>query len=192
MRRQTTTGRVTPAGSGRGERLDPLVLTRQREVLDRTADEAVRVAESDHQCTGSRCSARALETKPHLPFAAYRGVSIRIQGPGDDAAAAVAIVLEHSNPALSHTLYRATHGRDVIAEWRAWGRALALPLLVAEAEGLLREPFARLGAVRVATPARRRPLSRRAQRSASFATRQGLAVLKPGARRNQRRPLARH
>ena len=101
-----------PAGSSRGERLDPL----SRTVL-------------------------------HAPLAAYRGVAIRMEPPAGETAATVAIVLEHSDPALSLTLYRAADGADVVAEWRAWGRALAVPLLVSEADGRLREltPGARLG-----------------------------------------------
>jgi len=99
-----------------------------------------------------------------LPLAAYRGIVIRLEPPAGEAAAAVAVVLAHSDPALSRTLYRATHGNDIIAEWRAWGRALALPLLVAEADGGLRGPFARIGAVRVGRPAKRRADIRRARR----------------------------
>jgi Family of unknown function (DUF6101) len=110
-----------PAGSSRGERLDPLART----VLQ-------------------------------APFAAYRGVAIRMQPRAGETAASVAVVLEHSDPALSLTLYRATDGADVVAEWRAWGQALAVPLLVAEADGRLREPFERIGGVRVASPAPRR------------------------------------
>jgi hypothetical protein len=43
-----------------------------------------------------------------------------------------------------------------VAEWQSWARVLSLPLLVAEADGRLREPFERVGALRVATPTRRR------------------------------------
>jgi Family of unknown function (DUF6101) len=110
-----------PAGSSRGERLDPL-------------------------------ARRALRA----PLADYRGVAIRMEPPAGETAATVAVVLEHSDPALSLTLYRAANGADVVAEWRAWGQALAVPLLVAEADGRLREAFERIGAVRVASPAQRR------------------------------------
>lgn len=110
-----------PAGSSRGERLDPLA-----------------------------------GTALHAPLAAYRGVAIRMAPPAGETAATVAVVLEHSDPALSLTLYRAADGADVVAEWRAWGQALAVPLLVAEADGRLREPFERIGGVRVASPAPRR------------------------------------
>jgi hypothetical protein len=110
-----------PAGSSRGERLDPLARTALR-----------------------------------APLADYRGVAIRMEPPAGETAATVAVVLEHSDPALSLTLYRAADGADVVAEWRAWGQALAVPLLVTEADGRLREPFERIGAVRVGSPAQRR------------------------------------
>jgi hypothetical protein len=129
-----------PAGSSRGERLDPLARTALR-----------------------------------APLAAYRGVAIRMEPPAGETAATVAVVLEHSDPALSLTLYRAADGADVVAEWRAWGQALAVPLLVTEADGRLREPFERIGAVRVGAPAPRR---RR---------RSSLAARRP-ARALQRRP----
>ena len=56
-------------------------------------------------------------------------------------------------PRLSLPLYRADDGDDIVAEWQSWARVLGLPLLVAEADGVLREPFDRIGAVRVAAPA---------------------------------------
>ena len=36
-----------------------------------------------------------------------------------------------------------------MAEWRVWANVLGLPLLVAEDDGVFREPFARIGGVRV-------------------------------------------
>jgi len=148
-----------PAGSSRGERLDP---------LSRTA--------------------------LHAPLAAYRGVAIRMEPPAGETAATVAIVLEHSDPALSLTLYRAVDGADVVAEWRAWGRALAVPLLVAEADGRLREPFERIGAVRVGSPAaRRRRRSSLAARRPARALRRRLATTpaRPVVHRGERELIAR-
>jgi hypothetical protein len=92
----------------------------------------------------------------NLPLGCYLGVALRIEPPGGEAASAVAVTLEHRDGALSLPLYRAPDTSDVVAEWQSWGRALKLPLLVAEADGRLREPFARLGAIRVATPVARR------------------------------------
>jgi Family of unknown function (DUF6101) len=92
----------------------------------------------------------------NLPIAAYLGVAIRMEPPASTAAGVVALVLEHPDPTLSLTLYRAVDGTDVVAEWRAWGRELSVPLLVADADGRLREPFDRIGGVRVGPPAARR------------------------------------
>ena len=68
----------------------------------------------------------------------------------------MAIVLEHADPALSLTLFCAPDSTDVIAEWQSWARALAMPLLVAEPNGDLREPFRRVGSLRIGTPSSRR------------------------------------
>jgi hypothetical protein len=57
---------------------------------------------------------------------------------------------------LSVTLSRACEADDVLADWRSWGRALGVPLLVEGADGLLREPFERIGGVRAGVPVRRR------------------------------------
>ena len=134
-----------PAGSSRGERLDPLALPLRFEV------------------------------------AAYRGVAIRMEPPAGATAGTVAVVLEHSDPRLSLTLYRAAHGSDVVAEWRTWGRALGVPLLVVEADGRLREPFERIGAVAVA-----RPVPRRRRRSSLEARRPALPLRR---RRSAARPV---
>jgi Family of unknown function (DUF6101) len=65
-------------------------------------------------------------------------------------------VLEHGDPALSLPLFSSSACDDIVAEWQSWGRVLGLPLLVAERDGSLREPFARVGAVRIEAPTWRR------------------------------------
>ncbi len=161
MRRQTTTSRVAPAGSSRDERLDPFGLPLHVELTDRAGDERMRLAELRRERVLLRRVSRGITTALKLPVAAYLGVAIRMEPPADTAAGAVALVLEHADPGLSLTLYRAADGTDIVAEWRAWGRTLGVPLLVAEADGRLREPFDRIGAVRVGPP-----ISRRRRRSA--------------------------
>ena len=58
----------------------------------------------------------------------------------------------------------------MVAEWQSWGRALALPLLITEADGRLREPFERIGAVRVAPahPRRRKRSAVKGRRPSIF------------------------
>ncbi len=53
-------------------------------------------------------------------------------------------------------LFVAAEGDDAMAQWKSWGRVLGVPLLVAEADGALREPFRRVGALRVGDAVARR------------------------------------
>jgi Family of unknown function (DUF6101) len=144
LRRQTTTSRVAPAGSGRDERLDPFGLPLQFELAERAGDECMRLVELRRERVVLRRVSRGIKMALNLPVAAYLGVAIRLEPAAGTTAAAVALVLEHPDPAFSLTLYRAADGTDIVAEWRAWGRALGVPLLVAEPDGRLREPFDRL------------------------------------------------
>ena len=156
MRRQATTSRLTPAGSSRDERLDPFALPLRFVAVDHTADERVRLVELHRERVVLRRHLRGIKMAVNLPLATYLGVAIRIEPPTQACAGAVAIVLEHPDPDLSLTLYRADDGNDIVAEWQTWGRALSLPLLVAEPDGRLREPFKRIGALRIGTSIRRR------------------------------------
>ena len=145
-----------PAGSSRGERLDPFALPLSFAAVDHTADGHLRLVELYRERVVLRRDVRGIKMAVNLPVAAYVGVVIRIEPPTQDTAGAVTIVLEHTDPQLSLTLYRAADCSEIVAEWQAWGRALALPLLVADADGRLRDPFERLGRVRIGTPAARR------------------------------------
>jgi len=143
-----------PGGSSR--RLDPFALPHRFEAADQTADGRVRQVELHRERVVVRRALRGIKMALNLPVASYLGVAIRIEPPTPEAAGAVAVVLEHRDPALSLPLYRADDGDDIVAEWQAWGCALARPLLVADADGRLREPFEHVGAVRIDTPIARR------------------------------------
>ena len=184
-----------PAGSSRGERLDPFALPLRFEATDHTADERVRVVELHRERVVLRRALHGIKMAVNLPVAAYLGVAIRIEPPADETAGAVAVVLEHTDPALSLTLYRAADGSDIVAEWQSWGRALSLPLLVAEADGRLREPFERIGGVRIGTP-----ISRRRRRSILKARRPTMPLRRrisrlpatPAVHRGEREIIARN
>jgi hypothetical protein len=156
LRRQTETCRAIPAGSSRDERLDPLALPLRFEVADVAADQRVRSVELTRERVVVRRAVRGMLMAVNLPVKSYLGIALRIEPPAGEAAGAVALVLEHRDPALSLPLYRADDGTDIVAEWQSWARVLKLPLLVAESDGRLREPFARIGAVRINAPAARR------------------------------------
>src|SRR5262249_27179115 len=111
---------------------------------------------------------------------------------GEDGA--VMVVLEHRDPGLSLPLYRAQDGSDIVAEWQSWARVLSLPLLVAEPDGRLREPFARIGAVRIGAPRwrRRRRSAIRARRPSILLRRKaGRSIAGAAVHRDEREIIAR-
>ena len=84
---------------------------------------------------------------------------------------------------------------DIVAEWQSWGRVLGLPLLVAEGDGSLREPFARMGALRIEAPTwRRRRRSAIAKRRPSrlLRRRPGKLPATPIVHRGEREIIARN
>jgi hypothetical protein len=152
-----------PAGSSRALRLDPFALPARFSASDPAADTRLRHIELTRERVVVRRSLAGMRMALNMPVKAFAGVAIRLL-PADEGAA-VAVVLAHKDPALTLPLYIATDADEAMAEWRVWGNVLGLPLLVTEDDGGLREPFARLGQVRVArVRARRRrrsPLNRR-------------------------------
>ena len=145
-----------PAGSSRDERLDPFSLPLRFWVGDATADERVRAVELTRERVLLRRSVAGMLIALNLPVKSYLGVALRIEPPSSTGEGAVALVLEHRDQALSLPLYRAADSSDVVAEWQSWARVLQLPLLIAEADGRLREPFARIGALKIGAAAARR------------------------------------
>jgi hypothetical protein len=149
-----STGGAMPAGSSRVMRLDPLALPVRFRAADASADGRVRDVELHREGVIVRRSVRGMTMALALPVAAFLGIAMRL-GPRGDAGI-VAVMLEHRDPALSVPLFTATDAIDIVAEWRRWANVLGLPLLVEGSDGTLREPFARLGAVRVGQPSDRR------------------------------------
>jgi hypothetical protein len=167
-----------PAGSSRDERLDPFSLPLRFEARDAGADGSVRFVELTRERVVLRRSVRGMLMAVNLPVASYLGIALRIEPPLGGAAGAVTLALEHRDHALSLELYRADDGTEVVAEWQSWARALALPLLITEADGRLREPFERIGGLRVSAP-----VPRRRKRSALKARRPSIFLRrKPGRR----------
>jgi len=141
---------------GASLRLDPFSLPVRFEAADEAADERLRVVDLHRERVVLRRSVRGIRMALNMPVKSYRGVAIRLHGEADRPPTSIAVVLEHSDPALSLQLFASAERDEIVAEWQSWGRVLGMPLLVAENDGSLREPFARLGAVRVEKPALRR------------------------------------
>jgi hypothetical protein len=184
-----------PAGSSRDERLDPFTLPVRFTVSDKTADGRVRFVELSRERVVHHRAVRGIRMAIKLPVAAYLGVAVRMVPPADGEAGAVVIMLEHRDPGLSLELYRADDGADIVAEWQSWARVLDMPLLVAEADGRLREPFARLGALRVAAPTwrrRRRSALRMRRPSILLRRKPGRSIVDAIVHRSEREIIARN
>jgi uncharacterized protein DUF6101 len=165
------------AGSSCVQRLDPFSLPVRFAAADEAADERLRIVDLHRERVVLRRSVRGMRMTLNLPVASFRGVAIRLLPDADKIPSAIAVVLEHGDPSLSLPLFAASGSDDILAEWQSWGRVLGLPLLVVEGDGSLREPFARLGAVRIDPP-----ISRRRRRNA-IARRRPVRLLR-------RRPIA--
>ena len=150
-----------PAGSGRVERLDPYALPLRFSASDAAADGRVREVELHRERVVMRRRLGGMRMALNMPVSAFAGVALRLTRGEGTAAPAVAVVLAHKDPGLALPLFVSAEPDEAFAEWRTWGQVLGLPLLVTEPDGSLRDPFARMGELRV-----ERPRPRRRRRSA--------------------------
>ncbi len=144
----------SPAGSGRVQRLDPFTLPVRFAASDATADERVRQVELHRERVVVRRTLAGMRMALNLPVSAFRGVGLAVRS-GEDGARCE-VVLAHKDPALALLLFVACDTDDALAEWRSWAAVLGLPLLLSDEEAGWREPFARMGRVRIASPRPRR------------------------------------
>lgn len=107
-----------------------------------------------------------------MPMDIFEGVAVRMV-PATEAVDDVTIVLEllHRDPMLSLPLMVTTSMDDVVADWRAWGRILCLPLLMVEPDGSYKPVEARIGCVSVRSVQPRRHRSVLAKRRPRFLAR---------------------
>ena len=158
-----------------------------------------------HRRPASRARGAAALGARHAHGAQYAGRGFSRRGDpaaprcrvssGNSAPTSIAVVLEHHDPALSLPLFSSAEADDIVAEWQSWGRVLGLPLLVAEGDGDLREPFARLGALRIEAPTwrrRRRTAIARRRPSRLLRRRPGKLPETPLVHRGEREIIARN
>lgn len=89
----------------------------------------------------------------HLPVADFSGVAIRIvphYGPEGEFIASVN--LHHEIERFCLPLHLAFDCDDIGARWQCWSRFLGLPMLLPALDGSWREPFERLGKLRLNAP----------------------------------------
>jgi hypothetical protein len=140
-------------------RLDPFALPVRYTARDGgRADGQVREIELDRDRVTLKRAVSGIRMNVGVPVAAFRGVTMRLLPAEGEEPAAIAIVLEHTDPGLSVPVFLSTEAEDASAIWKSWSRVLGLPLLVDEGDGTLREPYRRLGRLTVgaAKPRRRR------------------------------------
>jgi hypothetical protein len=137
-------------------RLDPYNLPVRYAAHDSGADGGVRDIELDRERVMFKREVRGIAMKIGVNIREFAGIALRTLPPEGEVPAAVAIMLEHRDKGLTVPLFVAAEGDDAVAEWKSWGRVLGVPLLVAEADGALREPFRRIGRLAIGQPAPRR------------------------------------
>jgi hypothetical protein len=173
----------------------PLALPLNFTAADARADERVRHVELSRERVVLRRAVRGIRMAVKVPVAAFMGVALRLTPSPDGGSNTVAVSLEHRDPALSVPLYSAEHTNDVVAEWQLWARVFGLPLLVADPAGSLREPFRRLGGVRIGRPAprrRRRNVIKARRPSILLRSRAGVVPELPQVHRGEREIIARN
>ena len=182
-------------GSSRALRLDPHALPARYQARDGGADGQVRNIELDRERVVLRRAVRGIPMKVGVPMSDFRGVTLKTLPPDGDQPAAVAVMLEHRDSALSVPLFVADRGDEAMAEWKSWSRVLGVPLLVDDGDGSLREPFRRIGRLAVGQPAarrRRRTAMRRRRPSILMRRKPGRPSATPTVYRGEREIIARN
>ena len=148
---------VSPVEQAATVRLDPLSLPQTFKYKTGLTGEAsdASVVLDRAAAVISRRLPSGLPTMTRLPVESFEGVAVRMATLDNE----VMIVL-HRDPMMSLPLMVTDTMDDVVADWRAWGRVLSLPLLMVEADGSFRPVETCIGAVRVlpVKPRRRRTI----------------------------------
>jgi len=172
LRRQAASGET--AGADHHGGLDPFALPARIALPQQgKPPEAATTAAIDRD----RVVLRGALGSRSLPISSFRGIAVRIEA-NEQGITGVVLELHHSDPALSVPITATANPEDIAADWQAWSKALALPMLLIEADGSVSEPFGEPGGVKAETPKPRRLHSYFANRRPRF-----LARRKPGWRR---------
>ncbi len=182
-------------GSSRALRLDPHALPASYVARDGGADGQIRNIELDRERVVLRRAVRGIPMKVGVPMSDFRGVTLKTLPPDGAEPAAVAVMLEHRDSALSVPLFVANEGDEAMAEWKSWSRVLGVPLLVDDGDGALREPFRRLGQLNVgeASPRKKRRAAIRWRRPSILMRRKlGRSMADVPVHRDEREIIARN
>jgi hypothetical protein len=175
-------------------RLDPYALPLSFAASDAAADGRVRHIGLFHKRLVMRRQVAGMRMALNMPLSAFAGVAIRLTPGEDGELPTVSVVLEHKDPGLALPLFVSTEADDAFAEWRSWSNVLGVPQLIDDDQGGLREPFARIGGVRIARvrPRRRRHSALKRRRPAmSFRRKTGKITAATSVHRGEREIIAR-
>jgi Family of unknown function (DUF6101) len=153
------------AGSGRALRLDPFGLPVRFSATDTTADGRLRDVELHRERVVLRRSVCGMRMALNMPIAAFDGVSLSLLHREGAAADILAVMLKHSDPALTLPLFLTSEPHEALAEWRAWSEVLGMPRVLAKKHSAS-VSIAHLGQLHI-----KRPRPRRRRRSALKARR---------------------
>jgi hypothetical protein len=120
------------AGSGRALRLDPFGLPVRFSTSDAAADGWVRDIELHRERVVLRRSLCGMRMALNMPVTAFDGISLLAVPAEYGMQEELAVVLKHSDPALTLPLFLTSHPEEALAEWQAWSQILGVPLLAQE------------------------------------------------------------
>ena len=158
MRRQTATCGAISAEQETCARLDPLALP---------STFTVGLADGEGGLAGADIHLErntVIVTRRHngrrnqiyLKLRDFLGVAARVRPTAIPGVIDVTLELMHSDPSLSLVLMEASDLEDVVADWQAWARQLALPLLMIEPDGTVSEVAGSPNRISVGRPGPRR------------------------------------
>jgi hypothetical protein len=140
LRRQASAAGIAREGSSHLFGLDPLRLPVSFSAADPAADGGSREIGVSRDGVELRRSVRGVQMCVQLPFSEYEGVVIRVLAPGGDPV--IFLSLEHRDDALSVLLHASDDSDGIATSARKWSRVTGRPILVAGADGRLRNPAA--------------------------------------------------
>jgi len=157
------------AGSG-ALRLDPFGLPVRFSATDTTADGRLRDVELHRERVVLRRSVRGMRMALNMPIAAFDGISLSLLPCEGAVTDILAVMLKHSDPALTLPLFLTSQPHEALAEWRAWSEVLGMPRVLAK-KHLASASIAHLGQLHI-----ERPRPRRRRRSALKARRPSILL----------------
>ena len=173
------------AGSGRTLRLDPFGLPVRFSATDTTADGRLRDVELHRERVVLRRSVRGMRMALNMPIAAFDGISLSLLSREGAVTDILAVMLKHSDPALTLPLFLTSQPHEAWAEWRAWSEVLGMPRVLAERRSTSFS-IAHLGQLHI-----ERPRPRRRRRSALKARRPSIPLRRGFGKMTEATPVHR-